>query len=350
MAKTDNTLIISDEQSAVLLLEQLLQDDIDIDFSSVQFKGWGDFTIRLTGEKFDNSLTPTVMRGIIELQQALYRSYALAVYNDENPNRLTKQERQQLELRVEVKKGSSLINIDVDQAIGEILTAAVSKMSSGHLLAAIILIGILFFGKTVWVRHIEKSQAIKEKELENDNMRAVLEQMNKQTQILQEGNQKTLDVLEKAIKEIPQSSQLHHIANQAQHELLRSTKYADTVNIDQAVEMTGESAEYFTQSARKTWQNVRLDGKYRLLKVDSTNVRERKVHLENVTTKDVFWATLTDESMDKKHINNLSNAEWSLHPVGLQIAAKSLDGKLKDAQIIGVEQVDTSISFKSDLA
>lgn len=54
--------------------------------------------------------------------------------------------------------------------------------------------------------------------------------------------------------------------------------------------------------------------------------------------------------MDKKHINNLSNAEWSLHPVGLQIMAKSLDGKLKDAQIIGVEQVDTSISFKSDSA
>lgn len=309
----------------------------------------GDFTIRLTGEKFDNSLTPTVMRGIIELQQALYRSYALAVYGDDNPNRLTKQERQQLELRVEIKKGSSLININVDQAISDILTAAVSKMSSGHLLAAILLIGILFFGRTVWVRHIEKSQAIKEKELENDNMRAVLEQMNKQTQILQETNQKTLDVLEKTVAQLPQVNQLHLIANQAQHELLRSVKYADTVNIDHAIEMTGESAEYFTQSERKAWQNVRLDGKYRLLKVDSTNVRERKVHLENVATKDVFWATLTDESMEKKHINNLSNAEWSLHPVGLQIVAKSLDGKLKDAQIIGVEQVDTSISFKPDL-
>lgn len=348
MANTDNKFIISDEQSAILVLEQLLQDDVDIDISLVQFKGWGDFSIRLTGEKFENSLTPTVMRGIIELQQALYRSYALAVYNDENPNRLTKQERQQLELRVEIKKGSSLINIDVDQAIGDILTAAVSKMSSVQLVGLVIVMSILFFGKTVWVRHIEKSQAIKEKELENENMKAVLEEMNKQTQIFQEGNQKTLDVLEKTIEKIPQASQLHHIANQAQHELLRSTKYADTVNIDHAIEMTGESAEFFTQSARKTWQNVRLDGKYRLLKVDSTNVRERKVHLENVASKDVFWATLTDESMDKKHINNLSNAEWSLHPVGLQIVAKSLDGKLKDAQIIGVEQVDTSISFKSD--
>lgn len=348
MAKTDNAYIISDEQSAILLLEQLLQDEADIDFSLVQFKDWGDFTIRLTGKKFDNSLTPTVMRGIIELQQALYRSYALAVYNDENPNRLTKQERQRLELRVEIKKGSSLINIDVDQAIGDILTAAVSKMSSGQVVALVILMGLLFFGRTVWVRHIEKSQAIKEKELESDNMRAVLEQMNKQTQILQESNQKTLDVLEKAIEKLPQADQLHRIANQAQNELLRSTKYADIVNVDHAIEMTGESAEYFTQSARKTWQNVRLDGKYRLLKVDSTNVRERKVHLENVATKDVFWATLTDESMDKKHINNLSNAEWSLHPVGLQIVAKSLDGKLKDAQIIGVEQVDTSISFKPD--
>ncbi|WP_407576180.1 hypothetical protein [Raoultella terrigena] len=61
----DNHWIVGSEQEAFDLLEGYL-DGLGLP-ESISFAGWPNLTIRLTGEKFNRSLTPSVMKGFVEM-------------------------------------------------------------------------------------------------------------------------------------------------------------------------------------------------------------------------------------------------------------------------------------------
>lgn len=69
--------------------------------------------LHFEGPKFDRSMTSSVMRGIVGLQDSLNRLYAI-----EKPDstRLTKDEKNRLEMITRVDRGSSIVTIDVSKA------------------------------------------------------------------------------------------------------------------------------------------------------------------------------------------------------------------------------------------
>jgi F0F1-type ATP synthase membrane subunit b/b' len=342
-------IIISDEAQAAQLLDQLLTHPEKVDTTNIEIKDWKHFTLYLQGEKFDNSLTPTVMKGIIELQKAVYEAYALAVYNDKNTNRLSRQEKNALELKVVVYKGSSIVDIDINDVFSKFIEGTVGKMSSQQAFILIFVALLLYFGTSALGKFLEHRQAIKEKELEAEqaksNQESLVETVKNVVESHNKKDQKVLEVLEKAIEQNPKAQQIERIAIDTTNAIVRSTRNAETAIINDTVEMSGETAEFLTRSVRVDWQPVRIDGNYRLLRVNSSNTRQRKVTMLNLDNGKEITATLEDNTIGSRHLQLLGDAEWNLHPAKLKVKAKMKGEQFKDAQIISVESVDKSVVF-----
>lgn len=347
--QTNKKIVISNEEQAANLLEQLLDNPEKVDTSNIEIKDWKHFTLYLKGEKFDNSLTPTVMKGIIELQKAVYEAYALAVYNDKNTNRLTHQEKKELELKVVVYEGSSLVDIDINGIFTKFIEGTVGKMTSQQAFVLIFVALLLYFGTSALGKFLEHRQAVKEKELETEenkaNTQAIVDTVKNLVETNNEKDVKVFEVLEKAIERSPQAQQIEQIATHTANAIIRSTRNADTAVINDTIELSGEAAEFLTRNPRADWQPVRIDGNYRLLRVNSSDTRQRKVTLLNLDTGREIIATLEDNTIGSRHLQLLGDAEWNLHPAQLKVKAKMKGSQLKDAQIISVESVDKSIVF-----
>jgi hypothetical protein len=109
----DNQISIRSEQDAYNLLQQILNESISLEGSELRLEGWPKLHIYLTGEKFHQTLTPSVMKGFIDLQHGIYKSYALAVHHTADTRILTKEESDDLEIEVKVEEGSSDVEVDL---------------------------------------------------------------------------------------------------------------------------------------------------------------------------------------------------------------------------------------------
>lgn len=103
-------IVIRSEADAYAVLEKAIKDEIG-PYASIKFEGWPTLHLYFKGHKFDQSITPTVMHGLLELQRGVYRSYASAKFGNHS-RRLTEAEKSDLEIKVDVKKGSSNFEIN----------------------------------------------------------------------------------------------------------------------------------------------------------------------------------------------------------------------------------------------
>ncbi|MDY3307599.1 hypothetical protein [Psychrobacter sanguinis] len=103
----ENTVTINGMDDVVSTLQRLLDSpDTDVSYR-IDVQSLPDFELYLKGEKFDNSITPSIMKGVIELQKSIYRAYLIARYGSDNLQMLNNYERSALELRVIVQPGST---------------------------------------------------------------------------------------------------------------------------------------------------------------------------------------------------------------------------------------------------
>lgn len=334
----NDMILISNEMDAVGFLNSYLNDPEFLSSRRVMVKGWDSFNIHLAGEKFHNSITPSVMKGIIELQQALYEAFALAVYNENNINKLTEEQKKQLEIQVVVSEGSTNLDIDVNQIFGAFLAATVDKMDGSQSFVLFLTFIIVFFGHSFWKSWLENKTSIKEKELDNKIQEKTIDAMS-------EMNKKVVETLEKLATKDEKVAEVIKNSDSTRAKLVRSTRYADEVNIDGLTTMSGEDAEYLTRQPREEWEPIRLDGRYRLLQVNSSSTLSRKVKIRNLDTHRELTALLEDHTLDKKHLDKLGKAEWNHHPAYLEVKAKMKGDLIKDAVILSVTKVEEDIVF-----
>ncbi|XPL50550.1 hypothetical protein ACMFY2_12045 [Enterobacter cloacae subsp. cloacae] len=95
---------IRGEDDVYGLLQQFMHSSDLPDNVRFEFEGWPNFKVKLVGEQFQSTITPTVMKAFLELQAGIYRAFATATYGSPNAAKLTKEERQMLEMVIEVEK------------------------------------------------------------------------------------------------------------------------------------------------------------------------------------------------------------------------------------------------------
>lgn len=321
---TSRTLKITDEKSAFAALEKALQNELGDSSYNIEFVGWPKLVIKLEGPGYNSTITSDVAEALVDLQTAINRSYARLVHHSADSRTLTGAERSKLQFKAEVKKGSSLINVDLGDYLKTLTQELVSKMTPESLVISIIGVAAVA-GSVVAYKSYLKARS-DDKKVDADASKAIA---------LSQEETKRLDTLAKALKVEPAVAAAKSDFDDTRNTLLKSVGDAKHLAVND-VTITQETARVLASSKRTPSQEAQLNGTYMILSTDLRQQDYIKLRVQRVQDGLEFSATFQDNSLDRAQIGLLQQAEWGRTPVYLSINATLLRGEVTTAGIISV--------------
>lgn len=239
-----------------------------------------------------------------------------------------------LEMVIEVEKGSSKFNIDFQSILENACNKVAEKLESKHILIALLSFSVLYFGDSMYKNYLEDRKEARQVEAKNEEQRALISHLS----FAQKEETERAKIMADLAAKNPRVHTIAELSKDTKAELLKRTAVADEVNL-QGIEITGEEAEELAKNARQQAIEIRLDGKYRILNVDSSDPLEFKVKVRSLANGDEFTATVQDETVDMAHKLALQKGEWQRKSVELVINAKQRpkDNSIYAAKIIKAE-------------
>lgn len=325
--------LIHDLEDVTRLLDQAINDELDhYDLKIVDLEK---FSMHLKGDKFHQTITPSLMKGFIDLQTAIYRSYAQIKYDNSSALRLSKSEKDALELEVRVIKGSSGFEPNIQEILENLLKLLANKMTSRHVFILALSTILLFGGYEAYNLYLDNQKDIRLAEiaLEKD----AHEKQERLATIALVSNKpvnETEAILNRAAMVTPEVNNIREEAKTASHSLIKSAQAANSIDFNNGkIKLSGEAAKELSRTSPTKWTDVRIDGVYHIINVDSSHSAKRKIRIRNVETQQETLAILENDTTDEKYLNIIQEAEWGYTPVKLKVYAKELNGIYKEAQI-----------------
>lgn len=330
----DNKVTINSEDEAFEYVQQYLSG-----YSlpeNISFDGWPNLTFRLTGKKFNNSLTPSVMKGFVEMQAQINKSYALAKYGVPDSRKLTKEELDALEIEVTVEKGSSIVEVNIDGFLTKLMQELIGKMSPQEIVIIVLGAALIWGGTSLFKKFLDNRKEIRMAEIAKDGDKAHLKTM----ETMSSHETERLKVVQQIIHEKPLLDNMERMSYDAKTEMVKSFVRADTAEIG-GIQLDSDMASELTKNARRRSTEMRVDGIYRIEEVNNTDPESFKVKVRRVGGDQRLTCVVQDIFLDESgNKDALQKAEWERKPVHLSINAKHVDGEIKSAVILYVKDVE----------
>lgn len=126
--------------------------------------------LHIKGERFDSTMSTTLMKSILKLQDGIYRQYSLYAYG--KIQRLSPEEKAMLELYVKVNEGSSWIEI-IPEPIIKCVAEKINSMTSNQILAAIAIVSVASVICVVTKKVLDHKQKMKELEVQAETLTGI---------------------------------------------------------------------------------------------------------------------------------------------------------------------------------
>lgn len=305
------------------------------EYGQLVFDGWPTLNLYLKGEKFDQSITPTVMKGLIELQKGVYQAYAVAKFHNSH-KRLTNEEKDDLEIAVRVNNGSAALEINFPDVATKFIEQLAGKMDGNQIVIMVVTVALMYFGKSAYNNFLENRKEVQLKKSSDETQQKTLESLN----FMSAEETKRAAIMADVAKGNTQAREIQSIAEVAQSEVLKAMAAGDSSKIGNTV-LSHAVTEALTQGMRRESKEVRLDGEYRTVKLDWSLPSALKVKVRNVKTGLELNATLQDDSLTGSYKEAFKEAEWSRRVLNLEINAKKLgDDDYRDVVIVNATLLD----------
>lgn len=331
---------IRSEDEAWEVLNGLVQGQIKIDsIDEIELGDWVKSTLYIPEQRYDSALNAYMMRGWIDAQAAIYRSYALVKHGEANGRLLTDAEKEDLELIIKVKSGSSDQEAQLMDVIKEVLIGAVDKMDPTTLAIVIVSLALIWAGQSTMRNWLSNRKEERLAESNNKTMIKALETI----QTVAAGDKDKQAIIQKAIEQQPVLQALKAEADDAKQSLVRHASQTDAVV--NGISVPAGAASALTRSNRTSSEEARKDGVYYIRKVDSTVPDGFRVHVEEVNTAESFQASVQEVMSSIEDRQVIQDAEWNKVPVSLQINAKVKKGQVLEAIILRADKYEQTEAF-----
>ena len=345
------TVVIDDDVSALSLLETLLREP-DAEMPNVKFNNWPRFEMHVKGERYHSTITPELMESFLDLQKTINKSFALLRYSDSS-RRLTKTDREELKILVEVTDGSSgFIAFLGDQADALIqgLVEGFKTMDSKHKLITILAIGALGFGTAGFVYHLEHQADARRAELaklESDGEREErLKTLELVKQAAETSADRYADLMKLVVEKTPQIQTISDHMSGTYNKLISATRDSDSINL-QGVEVPGAMVDELSHTPRNIAVEDRSVSVFLIRGVDHRSAAEYKLALYDVLRKVAVTATLPRDGsfVTDQILDIIQDAEWGGQVVMLHLVTKTRAGKLIKAEVEKVTKINDQDAY-----
>jgi hypothetical protein len=313
---------IASEAEAWRALRKALDGGFDNRVISLEVTDWATIQIRIEGARFDSTITPRLMAGFIDLQKSINRAAARLIYDDDNPNRLTDEDRKALEFVVVVSQGSSKFDISLAEIIKQFIDKVGGKMKGRDVVIVIVTLALLYTAGSAWKSYLD----------------SMAEQAKAETPIrMSQKENERLAILKDILAQKPALREVREDIMDAHHEMLKAAAGAKSAEFQGAI-VTGSQASELTKAKRERSRQLHLDMDFRVLAVDTTNRELVRVKLRGKGQE--FTAHFKDESLDERQVGRLKDKLMSRELVRLQVNATELRGRYTAAEILSVARAD----------
>lgn len=359
---------IPTEESAFLLLQRILDDEIDagslkIDFSSAK---WTTFRLKVVGEHYHSSLNADLMRALVEYQATLYRVAAYARSGRLLGSALDEMSRDKLRLNFKVVEGSSEIAADGINAITELVNKVTEGMGPKAKWTLALVIVLSFFGGTPAHDAIDGHFQAKKEQIEAGTHKVdaqnsadirkaeiaaqerehteEIQVLNHAISALEAANVTLADkdrikILNNASAQVPQVNEVRKQSKQATNGILKQIKDADHVTI-QGYEVPGETLKVLDTSKRRSGHDIRIK---KLFYIEAASAGPDGFMCKIRDGQGgVLQATLPDAIMSEKDQGIIQKALWDRTPVTLVIKARKVGVDYRNAEIESAEPYEVT--------
>jgi hypothetical protein len=332
---------LKSEEEAWAFLEWLTQqpDYAVIEELPLIKPSWASFNLHYDGPVFDATLTPPILEALLVLQSGIYRSYALVKYGQERANRLTDFDKQNTQIVVRVRPGTTGVDIDATDIAKHFLDVVGHSMNGVEVTIAVVTAIVLFFGHSglkIVMAELSKSKAKAIESAERTTERA--EDVRQAIALSQEETKRT-EILREVIEHFPKVSAIQHEALKVVESTLKSVSSVDEVKI-QGKSVSGPVAADLIANPRSSSELISFKSRFQIMSVDSSSTDGFRARLKNTQNGEIFNASLKDTFLSKKEGETVQQAFWEKRLVLLELDAKLLRGQIKDAEIVQATILD----------
>ena len=326
---------IESENDAFALLREIVEGEKIDETQSIELVNWPRFVIRIKGEQFNGTIPTRIMPSLLELQKEVNKAYCLAGYGEESTRKLTKKDREKLELVVKVDKGSSWFETLLGDKLLKIIQDATGKMTPEQLVLIAIVFGVLVASTVGWKAWLTKKS--KDKELDSDLEKTIeLSKLEKEK----------MELIAKAADYSPILSHLIDSVHSTQTNFATNLKENDTLEVggsreerkpENQLNVTGHQVSTLTEKAREKAVEKVISGKYLLLYADFTDRDDLKVTLRSIDDGYEFKAKIPLGVIGDEQSEIIKEDSWNKKAMELDILVKQLHSRYTSAKVIAVK-------------
>ena len=321
-------LIIRSEEDAWHALERAVAEGGFPDGLQLRFDGWPSFKLDVSGRDWNSTVPTRVMPSLLEVQKDINRAYAHIRYDDFNLRRLKEEERDDLEVVVKVKKGSSIFDADLWNQFSKMAEAAIGRMDGNQTVIAVIGVALTIMTPVVFKAWLKN--------------RTEQREMDTRVQLSKEETQR-LQVMAEAMRQHPPLEVVRDDAVATANKLLKAARPGDNISM-KGVQISAEDARELVQPERERANEIELAGDFTVLgnrtdKGDGFRVTVRRIG-DGLTVsadvpKELPWAQ--QEAIQK--------AEWLKAAVHLEIRAEVLRESFSKAVVLSAVAIVADDGF-----
>jgi hypothetical protein len=324
-APLNQLISIASEEDAFKYLQASLTKQLNDRPVTLEFKDWPMLTISLEGKGYDSTITSHMAQALVELQHAMNRTYARTVRGSSNPNVLTDAQKQSIEFKAKIEKGSSLISVDLGEYATALAQGLVGKMDGSQLVMVALGTAVVAGSVVAYKAFLKHRSEDRKVELSTQERIGMSQEETKRQSILQQ-----------IVAAQPKIVFAQQDFDDARHSIVKSVGDATALKV-QGVELSRAEARTMAATPRSTSEDVQLNGHYRIDKLDWTKAGEVRISLWSTDESLEFTAKLNTETLTDAHKDKLKAAEWERQRLHLQVNATRLRGEITTATIVGVE-------------
>ncbi len=318
-----------------------ITDDVSIKFEPPKVEQETPF-LRVRGDEYNSTINTSVMNVLQVHQKNINRLYSLITYG--KVQRLKASEAEAIKIIFQVNEGSSTFSIENIKELLEIII--MSKLTGRQIVGITVSIAVaglfLFFTSGVIQYYLDKEYLYKDKQLNLEQSQINLEQSQsdkgfllEQSQINLEQRKIDTEFLLRAIGENAGGQNLLDGSKEFSGKLENLSKNADVVEYSGHTVSTSSKEKKLKETLEK-----RLDGKYKILRLDAEHDNFFKVKIENVETGDKFNAKLDSRFIKEDDLSKISQAVIYRMELNLNVNAIFVDNKLTHAFVILINDVE----------
>lgn len=327
---------IQNEKDLYNLANMIVNEDWNFT-QELRFCGYPKFQISLQGERFSGGIPTRIMPAILELQKIVDRAAAEIL----GAKKLKKITRQELEIVVEVRDGSTEIFANLEKvfnAISQIIEK--NRMTGNQVVGTVIILIAASLINNGIPLYLESKRHELDRRLKHEESMALIETHRELINVLgnlSDSQNRMIDIILSLGDEFLETENILESNQDFAKGILNQMGPDDKVELERNVQLDGETSKRLLKTPRAPSIEHTIDGSFLILKLNSgSEAIGMRARIRSSETGEEFILTIPEGKLSQKQIVDMQNGEWSKTPLNMRVSITRNRDRIAKAILIEV--------------